>query len=197
MENHFKGSCLCGKVTYDCNAEPLVKAFKKPWVIYIMNNKENRKLSTILAMDVVGYSSKMADDDEGTLKLLAERRLIIEKNTKNYGGRIFNTAGDAFMIDFSSPVEAVKAAIKIQQEIFHLNKDLIGKKQLEFRVGINMGTASHHLGKKENAQKYFDRVKELLGGENTLDALKKEAAIWHEMTVIEEMMPVYLEYGLK
>ena len=28
-------------------------------------------------------------------------------------------------------------------------------------------------------------------------ALKKEAAIWHEMTVIEEMMPVYLEYGLK
>ncbi len=47
-----------------------------------MNNKENRKLSTILAMDVVGYSSKMADDDEGTLKLLAERRLIIEKHTK-------------------------------------------------------------------------------------------------------------------
>ena len=113
-----------------------------------MNNKENRKLSTILAMDVVGYSSKMADDDEGTLKLLAERRLIIEKHTKSHGGRIFNTA-------------------------------------------------SHHLGKKENAQKYFDRVKELLGGENTLDALKKEAAIWHEMTVIEEMMPVYLEYGLK
>ena len=60
-----------------------------------------------------------------------------------------------------------------------------------------MGTASHHLGKKENAQKYFDRVKELLGGENTLDALKQEAKIWHEMTVIEEMMPVYLEYGLK
>ena len=46
-------------------------------------------------------------------------------------------------------------------------------------------------------QKYFYRVKELLGGKNTLDALKKEAAIWHEMTVIEEMMPVYLEYGLK
>ena len=48
-----------------------------------------------------------------------------------------------------------------------------------------------------NAQKCFNRVKELLGGENTLEALKKEAAIWHEMTVIEEMMPVYLEYGLK
>ena len=88
-----------------------------------MNNKENRKLSAILAMDVVGYFSKMADDDEGTLKLLAERRLIIEKHTKSHGGRIFNTAGDAFMIDFSSPVEAVEAAIKIQQEIFNLMID--------------------------------------------------------------------------
>jgi len=37
----------------------------------------------------------------------------------------------------------------------------------------------------------------LLGEKNTLEALKNEAKIWHEMTVIEEMMPVYLEYGLK
>ena len=59
-----------------------------------------------------------------------------------------------------------------------------------------MGTASHHLGKTENAKKYFTRVKELLGGVNTIEALKKEAEIWHEMTVIEEMMPVHLEYGL-
>ena len=64
-------------------------------------------------MDVVGYSSKIADDDEGTLKLLAERRLVIEKHTKSYWDRIFNRAGDAFMIDFSSPVESVKAANKI------------------------------------------------------------------------------------
>jgi len=102
-------------------------------------NKENRKLSTILAMDVVSYSSKMAEDDVGTLKLLAERRIVIEKHTKSHGGRIFNTAGDAFMIDFSSPVEAVNAAIKIQKEIFLLNKNLSNEKNLEFRVGINMG----------------------------------------------------------
>ena len=102
-------------------------------------NKENRKLTTILAMDVVSYSSKMAEDDVGTLKLLSERRQIIEKFSKSHGGRIFNTAGDAFMIDFSSPVEAVNAAIKIQKEIFQLNKNLSKEKNLEFRVGINMG----------------------------------------------------------
>ena len=102
-------------------------------------NAKKRKLSSILAMDVVSYSSKMADDDEGTLKLLEERKVIIEKHIKDHGGRIFNTAGDAFMIDFSSPVDAVKAAIKIQKEIFQLNEGLDKEKQLEFRVGINTG----------------------------------------------------------
>ena len=37
-----------------------------------MSEKKDRKLSSILAMDVVSYSSKMAEDDEGTLKLLEE-----------------------------------------------------------------------------------------------------------------------------
>ena len=43
------------------------------------------------------------------------------------------------MIDFASPVEAVKAAIKIQKEIFDLNNNPDKQKQLEFRVGINTG----------------------------------------------------------
>ena len=37
-------------------------------------NKENRKLSTILAMDVVSYSSKMAEDDVGTLKVTSGKK---------------------------------------------------------------------------------------------------------------------------
>ena len=42
--------------------------------ICIMYNKENKKLSTILAMDVLGYSLRIAADDEKALELLAERR---------------------------------------------------------------------------------------------------------------------------
>ena len=49
-----------------------------------MTGKKERKLSSILAMDVVSYSSKMAEDDEGTLKLLEERRVIIEKHIKPF-----------------------------------------------------------------------------------------------------------------
>tara|TARA_B100000579_G_C22192570_1_gene559163 strand:+ start:182 stop:514 length:333 start_codon:yes stop_codon:yes gene_type:complete len=110
-------------------------------------------------MDVVNYSKKMAVDDEGTLKQLAVCKNIIEKTIASAEGRIFNTAGDAFMIEFSSPVQAVSSAIKIQKETLNLNKEL-------------------------------DK-------DNTLAKIKKGMEIWHEMTVYEEMMPVYLEYGLK
>ena len=100
---------------------------------------QKRKLATILAMDVVNYSKKMAVDDEGTLKQLAVCKKIIEKTIASAEGRIFNTAGDAFMIEFSSPVQAVNSAIKIQKEIHNLNKKLTKDQILEFRIGINMG----------------------------------------------------------
>ena len=102
-------------------------------------SSQKRKLTTILAMDVVNYSKKMAVDDEGTLKQLSVCKKIIEKTVTSAEGRIFNTAGDAFMIEFSSPVQAVNSAIKIQKEILSLNKELSRDKILEFRIGINMG----------------------------------------------------------
>ena len=102
-------------------------------------DSKKRKLTTILAMDVVNYSKKMAVDDEGTLKQLSVCKKIIEKTIASAEGRIFNTAGDAFMIEFTSPVQAVNSAIKIQKEIHYLNKELSEDKTLEFRIGINMG----------------------------------------------------------
>ena len=81
----------------------------------------------------------MAVDDEGTLKQLSVCKKIIEKTIASAEGRIFNTAGDAFMIEFTSPVQAVNSAIKIQKEIHNLNKELSEDKTLEFRIGINMG----------------------------------------------------------
>ena len=102
-------------------------------------NSQKRKLTTILAMDVVNYSKKMAVDDEGTLKQLSVCKKIIEKTITLAEGRIFNTAGDAFMIEFTSPVQAVNSAIRIQKEILNLNRELSEDKILEFRIGINMG----------------------------------------------------------
>ena len=74
------------------------------------------KNTTILAMDVVGYSAKMNEDERGTTEKLRDARIIIEKLVKQESGRIFNTAGDSFMVEFNSTYNAVSAAIKIQKE---------------------------------------------------------------------------------
>ena len=101
--------------------------------------ERKRKLSTILAMDVVNYTAKMGANEEGTLERLAGCREIIQKVVASQQGRIFNTAGDAFMIEFASPVGAVTAAIDIQKKIAFENLSLEQNDRMEFRAGINMG----------------------------------------------------------
>ena len=51
----------------------------------------DRKLATIFASDVVGFSKMMAENEEGTLELLTERRKVIEDTILENKGRIFNT----------------------------------------------------------------------------------------------------------
>ena len=101
---------------------------------------EERKTSTILAMDVARYSQLMGKDEEGTLKQLKACREIIEKKVSDAKGRIFNTAGDAFMVEFSNTLSAVNAAIAIQKQISEHNQKISdSSKRLYFRMGINLG----------------------------------------------------------
>lgn len=98
-----------------------------------------RKLAAILAMDVVDYSAKMGRDEEGTLRHLKVCREIISRVVAEHRGRIFNTAGDAFMIEFASPVAAVSSAVDIQNLIKARNDSLPEAERMQFRMGVNMG----------------------------------------------------------
>ena len=103
-----------------------------------MSNTE-RKMAAILAMDVVSYSEKMGRAEEGTLRHLRACREIIENVVTENRGRIFNTAGDAFMIEFSSAVSAISAAVDIQKLIKSRNDSLPPEEQMMFRIGVNVG----------------------------------------------------------
>ena len=71
-----------------------------------------RKLSAILASDVVGYSRLMAADEAGTLATLqAHLREIVEPGIASHGGRIVKLMGDGLLADFASTVNAVACAI--------------------------------------------------------------------------------------
>jgi class 3 adenylate cyclase len=99
----------------------------------------NRKLTTIFAADVVGYSQLMAVDEEATLKTLRAYRKVIDGLIDKHGGRIFNTAGDAVLAEFGSAVEAVRCAISIQEDLRVRNSELPDNRQMWLRIGVNVG----------------------------------------------------------
>ena len=98
-----------------------------------------RKLTTIFASDVVGYSKMMGEDEVNTLKILKERRLVIDGIINEYGGIIFGSAGDSVIAEFSSPIKASEAAIAIQSKMKTMNQGIPEQDQMTFRVGINIG----------------------------------------------------------
>ena len=98
-----------------------------------------RKLTVILAADVEGYSRLMGADEEATLKALGTYREIIDGLIARHDGRIFSTAGDSVVAEFGSAVEAVRAAISIQEELRVRNAELPEDREMRFRIGINVG----------------------------------------------------------
>lgn len=104
-----------------------------------MANDTKRRLATILAADVVGYSGQMAHDEDGTVARLRASREIIDKLIDRHDGRIFSTGGDSVLAEFGSTVEAVRCAITIQEEIRVRNSNVPPAGQMQFRIGVNVG----------------------------------------------------------
>ena len=98
-----------------------------------------RKLAVILATDVVGYSTKMEENEDQTIRNLKVCRNIIDGLVEEHHGRIFNTAGDSVLAEFQSAVEAVICASEFQKTIKERNNSVPEEEQIEFRIGINMG----------------------------------------------------------
>ncbi len=99
-----------------------------------------RRLSAILAADVVGYSRLMEADEAGTLATLnARRHDLIEPTVSKHQGRIVKTMGDGFLIEFGNVVEAVQCSIDLQAGMEIGNRDLPDPRKMKLRIGINLG----------------------------------------------------------
>jgi class 3 adenylate cyclase len=99
-----------------------------------------RRLAAILAADVAGYSRLMGQDEEGTLaRLKAHRRELVDPKIRERRGRIVKTTGDGLLVEFASPVEAVRCAVEVQRGMLDRNAATPDDKRIRFRVGINLG----------------------------------------------------------
>jgi adenylate cyclase len=104
-----------------------------------MDGTPDRKLTTILAADVAGYSRLMGADEPGTLARLKERREAILRHVADHRGRLVNTAGDSVLAEFASVVNAVDCAVRIQRDLAERNAALPEAQRMLFRIGINLG----------------------------------------------------------
>jgi TolB-like protein/class 3 adenylate cyclase/tetratricopeptide (TPR) repeat protein len=103
-------------------------------------SRVKRRLSAILAADVAGYSRLMHSDEEAThAKLTALLADAVDPAIAKHGGRIVKHTGDGFLAEFSSAVEAVRAAVLFQTRIHELTIGDVEDRRLAFRVGINIG----------------------------------------------------------
>lgn len=98
-----------------------------------------RKLVTILSADVAEYSRLMAEDEEQTLRTFREHSETFRALVDMHNGRVFNTAGDALLAEFTSPLEAVRCATDIQSALRTRNDLLPRERQVRFRIGVNLG----------------------------------------------------------
>ena len=93
-----------------------------------------------MAADVAGYSRLMHNDEEAThAKLATLLANGVKPAIADHGGRVVKNTGDGFLAEFSSAVEAVRAAVQFQTRIDELTIGDVEDRRITFRVGINIG----------------------------------------------------------
>jgi TolB-like protein/class 3 adenylate cyclase/tetratricopeptide (TPR) repeat protein len=99
-----------------------------------------RRLSAILAADVVGYSGLMEQDEAGTFdRLRAHRKELFEPEIEKHHGRIFKLTGDGLFAEFTSVVDAVECAVSLQRGLLERNANVAEDQRMYVRIGINLG----------------------------------------------------------
>src|ERR1700676_122861 len=98
-----------------------------------------RRLAAILAIDVVGYSRLMGEDEVGTARAVRDHREAARPLVAGRGGRIVKTMGDGLLLEFPSVVDAVECAIAIQKLMAGRNADIPEARRIVYHVGVHLG----------------------------------------------------------
>jgi len=100
----------------------------------------SRKLAAILAADVVGYSRMIGEDEAATLAALhGLRNEVFGPVFADCNGHVVKSMGDGWLVEFASAVEAVSAAMQVQDRLKQHPK-------IALRMGIHIGDVTHSEG---------------------------------------------------
>ena len=99
-----------------------------------------RRLTTVLAADVAGYSRLVGADVEDTLaQWKGHWAALLEPKIKEHRGRVVRVIGDGVQVEFASVIDALRCAVEVQRGMVERNADVPNERRIEFRMGINFG----------------------------------------------------------
>ncbi len=81
----------------------------------------------------------MGEDEEWTVRTLDTFKGVMKTIIPQHRGRVVDSTGDNLLAEFASVVDAVQAAVEIQQVLKAKNSLLPENRRMEFRIGINLG----------------------------------------------------------
>jgi class 3 adenylate cyclase/Flp pilus assembly protein TadD len=100
---------------------------------------EQRKLAAIMFTDMVGYSALVQKNESLALKLLEEHRQLLRPLFRNHQGREIKTIGDAFLVEFTSTLDAIHCAAEVQRTLKDYNTSSGQSFKIQIRIGLHMG----------------------------------------------------------
>lgn len=98
-----------------------------------MTNDRNSKFLAILFADIEGYTALMQKDVERATIILRRFQKELEEQVTTHRGTVVNFYGDGALCTFQTPIEAVRCAIRLQN-------DFKTDPHVPVRVGIHSGT---------------------------------------------------------
>jgi adenylate cyclase len=99
-----------------------------------------RRLAAILAADVAGYSRLMGADEAGTRARFNDQlAAVVQPAIDEHRGRLVNTMGDGFLVEFGSVIDGVQCAVNIQNGVTQRQHSEPDETKMLFRIGIHLG----------------------------------------------------------
>ncbi|MEE8409247.1 MAG: adenylate/guanylate cyclase domain-containing protein [Myxococcota bacterium] len=101
----------------------------------------------IVFTDIKGYTaatSKQSHQENAALLRKVER--LVAPVVRSFSGRVIKSIGDAYMIVFRSPTEAVRCSAAIQDRLHQYNTNTPTDQGIHIRIAINVGEVRVHRG---------------------------------------------------
>jgi adenylate cyclase len=101
--------------------------------------QSQRKLAAIMFTDMAGYTALGQRNESLSLALAEEQRKLLRPVFSRHHGKEIKTMGDAFLVEFSNALDAVRCAYDVQRASREFNISQPSDQRIILRIGLHLG----------------------------------------------------------